>query len=135
MMDSAVLRSLLVVASLQAAVALTAIASSSAAAVAAGAVGVLVLARYGAVAFLAATLGPGAKAGLRVFALSAWFLGLLALGAVLAAVAVKARLALPWAIAAALAGPLTMSAIALGTGIGNLASARAGHPGGTHEHA
>jgi hypothetical protein len=117
-------RSILIVASLQAAIALAALASSPVAALAATAVGLLAVERYAAVAFFVATMGPGSKSRFRVFAGSAWLLGFVALAVAVAAVAVRARPALPWAAAAAFAGPIGLSALAFGSGIGALV---AGH--------
>lgn len=129
-MGSGIVRSMLVVASLQAAIALAALTASREAFIAASAIGVLALARYGSLALLSSTLGSGARSGLRVLAGSSWFLGLMALGVALAAVALKARPVLAWAVASALAGPLGMSVLALGTGLGRLAGPRLGHSGG-----
>jgi hypothetical protein len=129
-MDTASLRNIVLVASLQAAVAITALASSLTAAIAAAVVGAVAVGRYIAVACFAATLGKDARAVLRVLTASAWILGLFALAAAIAAVALKARPALPWAVAAALTGPFGMSALALGEGLGALFSAREGHSGG-----
>jgi hypothetical protein len=129
-MDSVIVKSMLVVASLQAATAITASQASREAFVAATAIGVLAFARYSSLAFYAVSMGPGAKGALRGFALFAWAIGLLALGAAIAAVAVKVRPALPWAAAAALVGPFGMSALALVTGLGRLAGPRLGHSGG-----
>jgi hypothetical protein len=123
-MDSVSGRSIVIVASLQAAIAAVALSSSPTAALAAAAIGLLAVGRYAAVASFVATMGPGPKAGLRVFAGSAWMLGLVALAVAIAAVALRARPALPWAVAAAFAGPIGMSFLAFGSGIGALA---AGH--------
>jgi hypothetical protein len=125
-MEATTGRSLLVVAFLQAATALTALLSSPTAALAATAIGALAVGRYAAVAYFAASMGPSSRAGVRAFAASAWVIGLAALLVAVAAVAVRARPALPWAVAAALVGPLGMSALALGAGIGSLASAHTG---------
>jgi hypothetical protein len=121
---------MLVVVSLQTAIAVTASWASREAFVAAAAVGILAIVRYASLSFYAATLGSAAKAALRLLAISAWAFGLLALGAALAAVAVKAKPVLPWAIAAALAGPIGMSILAFATGLGQLAGPRLGHSGG-----
>jgi hypothetical protein len=121
---------MLVVAFLQAAIALTALTASRGAFVAASAIGVLAIARYGSLALFSSTLGSGAKSGLRILSVSSWLLGLMALGVALAAVAVKARPVLPWAAVAALAGPLGMSVLAFGTGLGRLFGPRLGHSGG-----
>jgi hypothetical protein len=129
-MDSAIVRSMLVVASLQAAISLTALSASPAASLAAAAIGLLAIARYGSVSLFAATLGKNGRSEFRALAASAWIIGLVALGAALAAVAVKARPELPWAIAAAVAGPVGLSALALVTGFGELAAVRPGHSGG-----
>jgi hypothetical protein len=134
-MDALSARSLLIVAVLQASVSATALVSSRTAALAAGAIGALALGRYAAVAFFASTIGSSARAGLRAFAASAWVLGLAALVAAVAAVALRARPALPWAVAAAFAGPFGMSALALGSGLcslsaGRTASGGAGRSGG-----
>jgi hypothetical protein len=129
-MDALSARSLLIVASLQASVALTSLVSSRSAALAAGAIGILALGRYAAVAFFASTLGSVAKASLRVMAASAWFLGIAALVAAVAAVALRERAALPWAVAAAFAGPQGMSAMALGSGISAAARAASGGKSG-----
>ncbi len=123
-------RSILVVAFLQAATALAALSSSPTAALAAGAIGVLAVGRYVAVAYYASTLCSTARAGLRALSASAWMIGLAALLAGVAAVAVRARPALPWAVAAALAGPIGMSLLALGSGIGVLAAERTLNAGG-----
>jgi hypothetical protein len=121
-MISAPARSVVAVAAIQAAVALAALADSGAAAAAAAAVGILALVRYGAVSLFASSVcGRGGSAA-RLVAGSAWILGFLALGAAIAAVAVQARAALPWAAAAALAGPVGMSLAAFGSGIGALAA-------------
>jgi hypothetical protein len=134
-MDTLSARSLLIVAMLQASVAAAALASSRTAALAAGAIGALAIGRYAAVAFFASTIGSSAKAGIRAFAASAWVLGLAALLVAVAAVALRARAALPWAVAAAIAGPLGMSALALVSGLralstGHPASDRPAHSGG-----
>jgi hypothetical protein len=124
-------RSILIVASLQAALALAALSSSPTAALATAAIGILAVARFSAVAFFASTMGPGPKAALRAFAGSAWAIGLVALAVAVAAVAVRSRPALPWAVAAALAEPIGLSALALASGIialyaGRSASAHSG---------
>ncbi len=129
-MDAMSRRSLLIVASLQVSIALTALLSSPTAALAATIVGLLAVGRYAAVAGFAATLGSDTKALLHLLATSAWVFGMLALTAAVAVVALKARPALPWAIAAALAGPFGMSALAFGTGLGALWSGRARRSGG-----
>ncbi len=112
-MDALPARSLLIVAVLQASISLAALLSSRTASLVAAAIGLLALGRYAALAFFASTMGSPAKAPLRPFAGSAWVLGLLALVASIAAVALRVRPALPWAVAAAVAGPLGMSALAL----------------------
>jgi hypothetical protein len=129
-MDATSGRSLCVVASLQAATALAALLSSPIAALAAGAIGALAIGRYAAVAYFARSLGPGSRPALHLLAATAWFLGLLALLVAVVAVLVRARPALPWALAAALAGPLGLSALALGSGIGSLGSGRPAPRGG-----
>lgn len=135
-MDALSARSLLIVAVVQASVsAAAALVSSRTAALVAGAIGALAVGRYAAVAFFASTIGSSTRAGLRAFAASAWFLGLAALVAAVAAVAMRARPALLWAVAAAFAGPFGMSALALGSGLrflsaGRAASGGAGRPGG-----
>jgi cobalamin synthase len=133
-------RSILVVASLQAITALAALSSSTAAALAAAVIGVLAAGRYLALSCFAATLGSSEKAVFHALAGSAWAFGMMAMTAAIAVVALKASLVLPWAIAAAVAGPLGMSALALCSGIralfsnrsaaGRPASAGAAHPGG-----
>jgi hypothetical protein len=123
-MDSVSGRSILIVASLQAAIALVALTSSPTAAIAAAAIGLLAVGRYAAVAFFAATMGPGPESRLRVFAISAWMLGFVALAVAVAAVAMRARSVLPWAVAAAFAGPIGLSFLAFGSGIGALAAGR-----------
>lgn len=128
-MDALSARSLLIVAALQTSISLTALFSSRTASLVAAAIGLLAVGRYAALAFFASTMGSPARAPLRLFAGSAWVLGLLALIAAIAAVALRVRPALPWAVAAAVAGPLGMSALALFTGVGALASARRS-PGG-----
>jgi cobalamin synthase len=129
-MDALSRRSLLIVASLQASIALAASLSSPTAVITAAAIGVLAVGRYFAVACFAATLGSRAKALLHLLASSAWVFGMIALAAAVAVVALKARRALPWAVAATLAGPFGMSALAFGTGLGALVSGRAGRQGG-----
>ena len=129
-MDALSARSLLIVALLQASVSLAGLTSSRTASLAAGAIGILAVGRYAAVAFFASTLGSGARTGLRVMSASAWFLGIAALLAAVAAVALRARPALPWAVAAAFAGPIAMSALALCSGIGALASGGTDRSGG-----
>lgn len=133
-MDASSSRCLKAVVAVQAAVALAALLGSPKAAIAAACVGLLATARYVALAAYASTLLSPAKARLRPFVGSAWMGGIVALGAAVAAVAVKARPALPWAVAAAVAGPLCMSLLAVGEGIGALASDRlartGGNPGG-----
>jgi hypothetical protein len=79
----------------------------------------------------ARAVGSGGKAWMRAIAASAWILGFAALLAAVAAVALRAKGVLPWAVAAAFAGPLGMSALALGSGIGAFAAAhRAAVPSG-----
>ena len=129
-MDALSRRSLLIVASLQASIALTALLSSPTAAIAATVVGLLAVGRYAAVACFAATLGSNTKALLHLLATSAWVFGMVALAAAVAVVALKARSAVPWAVAAALAGPFGMSALAFGTGLGALYSGRVRRSGG-----
>jgi hypothetical protein len=129
-MDAVSIRSIAVVTAVQLAIALIALFSSPLAAIAAGAIGVLALMRYVSEALYASTLDSSAKSKLRLFAGSAWILGLIALGVALVAVALKAKPVLPWAIAAAIAGPFSFSIFALGSGIVKLASARPGHAGG-----
>jgi hypothetical protein len=119
-------RSILIIASLQAATALAALASSPAASLAAAAIGLLAVGRYASIAFFAATMGPGPASRLRFFAASAWAIGLLALIVALAAVALRLRAALPWAVAAAFAGPVGMSVTAFASGIGALAARTGG---------
>jgi hypothetical protein len=131
-MDSVSGRSVLLVASLQAAISIAALSSSPASAIAASAIGALALGRYLALALFARTVGAGAGLQARFLSASAWILGLAAMLAALAAVALRAKPALPWAVAAALAGPLGMSALALGSGVGAVAAGRraSGHAGG-----
>jgi hypothetical protein len=120
-MISASGRSILTVAVLQGAVALLALSASPAAAAAAVAIGALALGRYWAVSLFATSVCERKGRAWRLLAASAWAIGLVALGAAIAAVAVKARAALPWAAAAAFAGPIGMSLLALGSGLGSLA--------------
>ncbi len=127
-MDALPARSLLIVAVLQASISLAALLSSRTASLVAAAIGLLALGRYAALVFFASTMGSPAKAPLRPFAGSAWVLGLLALVASIAAVALRVRPALPWAVAAAVAGPLGMSALALLAGLGVVGARR--RPGG-----
>jgi hypothetical protein len=129
-MDAVSIRSIAIVAGIQLTIALMALFCSPLAALAAGAIGVLALMRYVSEAFYASTLASSAKSALRLFAGSAWFLGLIALGVALVAIAIKAKPVLPWAVAAALAGPFGFSIFALGSGIVKLTSARPGHAGG-----
>ncbi len=133
-MDALSARSLLIVALLQASISLAALLSSRDAALVSAAIGVLAIGRYASLAFFASTMGRAAKSNLRVFAASGWILGFAALVAAIAAVALRVRPALPWAVAAAVAGPLGMSALALYSGVGALigGSRRAsGHSGAT----
>ena len=110
------------VAALQAAVSLIALSSSPRAAAAAAAIGVLALGRYAALALYASSVcGRRAAAG-RPLAASAWILSIMAVGAAIAAIGVKAPGLLPWAAAAAFAGPIGMSVLALGKGIRALAA-------------
>jgi hypothetical protein len=123
-MDSRSGRSIVIVASLQAAIVAAGAFSSPKAALAATAIGALAVGRYVAVAGYVRTLIPGSKAAMRLLTGSAWVLGLLALLATVAVVAVRARAALPWAVAAAFAGPLGMSAQAFASGLGALTASR-----------
>jgi hypothetical protein len=139
-MDAVSNRSIATVACLQAATAIAALLFSPTAALAVAAIGALALGRYVAVALFARAIGSGGKALMRFLAVSAWVLGFAALLAAVAAVALKAKGSLPWAVAAAFAGPLGMSALAFGSGISALAASRprlqrnapggAGHSGG-----
>jgi len=117
-------RSILIIAALQSATALAALASSPLASLAAAAIGLLAVARYASITVFAATLGPGPTAKFHVFVASAWILCFLALVAAVAAVALRARAALPWAVAAAFAGPFGMSVQAFGSGIGAIVAGR-----------
>jgi hypothetical protein len=129
-MDAVSIRSIAIVAGVQLTIALIALSCSPLAALAAGAIGVLALMRYISEVFYASTLGSRVKSALRLFAGSAWILGLVTLGVALVAVAIKAKSVLPWAIAATIAGPFSFSVFALGTGIVKLTSSRPGHAGG-----
>jgi hypothetical protein len=128
-MEAFPVRSLLPVAALQASIAMTALILSPRAAFAAAAIGALALGRYAALAVFAATLGPGANGKAHSLAASAWALGFLALLAGIAAVALRVRPALPWAVAAAFAGPLAWSGMAVATGLGCVIKGRAGRGG------
>jgi hypothetical protein len=122
-MDSVSARGLITVAAIQAAVAAAALlASSPSAAVIAASIGLLAVGRYASIAFFAAGMSPGPASKYRAVAASAWIIGFLALVAAVAAVALRLREALPWAVAAAFAGPMTMSVLALASGIGSLAA-------------
>ncbi len=125
-MDALSFRRLLVIALLQVAVFLAALFTSRTAALAAGVLGVLALGRYAAIACFASMIGYSSKAGLRALVASAWIFGLAALIAAVAAVALRSKPSLPWAVAASFVGPLGMSALALGSGIAALASRPAG---------
>jgi hypothetical protein len=132
-MDAVSWRSIAIVASLQAAVSLVALTSSQAASLAAATIGVLAIGRYFAVAAFAASLGSCSnRTVLRALAGSAWMLCMVALAVALAAVLVKFRSALPWAVAAAFAGPFGMSALAFGSGLRALISSRPAHNGAAH---
>jgi hypothetical protein len=122
-MDSVSVRGLIIVAAIQTAVAVAALlASSPPAAIIAVSIGLLAVGRYASIAFFAAAMAPGPAARFRFFAASAWIVGFLALVAAIAAVALRLREALPWAVAAAFAGPMAMSVLAFASGIGALAA-------------
>ena len=123
-MDSVSARGLIVVAAIQAAVAAAALVASPAAAIVAAAIGVLAIGRFFSLSLFARTMAPGSDRHLRLFATSAWVLGFVALLAAVAATAVRFRPALPWAAAAAFGGPVGLSALAFGSGIGALAAGR-----------
>jgi len=123
-MDSVSARGLIAVAAIQAAISAAALLASPAAAVASLAIGVLVVGRYLALSLFARAMAPGTDPRLKVFATSAWVLGFAALLAAVAAVAVRYKPALPWAVAAAFAGPIGMSVIAFASGLGSIATVR-----------
>jgi hypothetical protein len=129
-MDQKSGRSILIIAALQAATTLAALASSPTASIAAAAIGLVAVGRYASIAFFTATMGPGPAARYRVFAASAWIIGFLALAVAVAAVALRMRAALPWAVAAAFAGPVGMSVLAFKSGLGAIATGRRGAAGG-----
>jgi|GEM_PF-1919553 len=124
-MDRVPARGLVIVAAAQVAVALAALLYSSLTAVAAAAaVGVLAVGRYLSLSLFAHTMAPGSDGRLRLIATSAWALGFIALLAAVAATAVRFRPALPWAVAAAFCGPIAISILALGAGVGALVGGR-----------
>jgi hypothetical protein len=123
-MDAIRFRSIASVAAIQAVIALIALLNSPQAAAAAFAVGLISVGRYVAVGFFASSMEPGSSPVARSIAISAWALGFVALLILLAAVAAKAKTLLPWALAAAFAGPASLTLIALGSGLGLLASDR-----------
>lgn len=124
-MDAIRARSVVAVAVIQAAVALSALFCSPSAALVAFSVGLLAIGRYVSVAFFAASMKPKSAPLARALAASAWGLGFVALLVLVAAVAAKAKADLPWAVAAAFAGPLGLTLYAAGSGLGLLASDRA----------
>jgi uncharacterized protein YhhL (DUF1145 family) len=119
---------------MQATIALVALFCSPLAAAVALAIGLLAFVRYIAVVFFVSTMGKCAHQWPRFLATSAWSLGFIALLVALVAVAVKAKVVLPWAIAAAFAGPFGLSVLAFGSGLSALAvdrgSIKAGRAGG-----
>jgi hypothetical protein len=125
-MDSVSGRSILIVASLQAAIALVALTSSPTAAIAAAAIGLLAVGRYAAIVLFTATLGSGPKSRFRALSGFAWALGFAALIVAVAVVALRARSSLPWAAAAAFVGPLGLSLLAFCSGIRALSAGRSG---------
>jgi len=106
---------------LQGGLALIALLGSPEAAVVADAIGALAVGRYAAVSVFASSVCERGGRARQLVAASAWMLGLVALGVAIAAVAVKAKAQLPWAAAAAFVGPIGMSVLALGQGLGALA--------------
>src|SRR5512142_1688306 len=101
-MNPAIVKNVLLVATLQAVVAgaaaVLAGAAAGTAALASAAIGILAVGRYVAVASFAASLGRRGPAA--ALSLSAWILGFLALIVAIAAVAARAKPSLPWALAA-----------------------------------
>lgn len=134
-MDAISVRSIATVAGMQTAIALAALFCSPLATAVALAIGLLALMRYISVAFFASTMGQGSRRLPRFLASSAWALGFVALLIALVAVAIKAKALLPWAVAAAFAGPFGLSVLAFGSGLGALvadrASIKAGRAGGS----
>ena len=134
-MDAISVRSIATVAGMQAAIALAALFCSPLAIAVALAIGLLALVRYISVVFFASTMGQSAPRWWRFLATSAWSLGFVALLVALVAVAIKAKEVLPWAVAAAFAGPFGLSVLAFGSGLGALAadraSIKAGRAGGS----
>jgi hypothetical protein len=123
-MESVSARGLIVVAAIQAAIAATALLASPAASAAAAAIGILAVGRYFSLSLFARAMAPGSDRRIKIFATSAWLVGFAALLAVVAAVAVRSKPALPWAVAAAFAGPVGMSAIAFASGLGTIVTNR-----------
>jgi hypothetical protein len=111
---------------MQAGIVLAALFCSPLASVVALAIGLLAFVRYVSVAFFASTMGQCTHRWSRYLATSAWSLGFVALLVALVAVTIKDKEVLPWAIAAAFAGPFGLSVLAFGTGLGALAADRAG---------
>ncbi|HOX30690.1 MAG TPA: hypothetical protein PLB91_00070 [Spirochaetales bacterium] len=103
-------------AAFHAALALAALASSPAAAIAAAAVSALALLRYLAMAAFASSLGRARGTGPAIPAL-AWAAAFMALALALALVGRLSRPSLPWAAAAALAGPAWLSGEALASAL------------------
>lgn len=121
-MSSAAAFGLISIAAIQAAVSLIALSSSPKAAAAAAAIGVLALGRYAALSLFASSVCDRRGRLGRLPAASAWILSLAAMGAAIAAIGVKAAFLLPWAVAAAIAGPACMFLIALARGVAVLAA-------------
>jgi hypothetical protein len=106
-----------------AAVVLAGLLSSPAACLAALFVSLLALARYLAMAAFASSLGSAGLARSALLA-GAWLVAGLALVVAVAATARLARPCLPWALAAALAGPAAFIAESLLSGLRQLGAAR-----------
>jgi hypothetical protein len=120
-MHSMVIRGVTAIAVVQGAVALAAFSNSGRAAAVSALVGLVALGRYAALSSFASSVCLRRDRAGRRFAVSAWILSFLALGAVIAAVGAAAGDLLPWAAAAAFAGPVFLSIFAFGSGLGALA--------------
>jgi accessory gene regulator protein AgrB len=116
------IRGLAAILAVQAALVLIAASASSYAVLVCAVVGILALGRYAAVSLFASCVCAHRERRAKVFAVATWVLFFVALGAVIAAVGVKAGDLLPWAAASACAGPIVLSMLALGSGIGELAA-------------
>lgn len=127
-------RSIVLVAVVQAAVAVYASFISLTALVICLLIGMAALGRYLALAAFSSSMTRKNDQLLRIIYLSLWIFAFLALFAILAAVIIKAKALIPYAVSAAFVGPVSLSLLALGAGIAgfvaNRPGARTGHSGG-----